>query len=232
MDHLLDSLSIVSADGGTWVWMGLATTLALTLFAGAIAFGLGTLLAVIRVSGGRGVEGAVAAYVEFQRNVPMLVHILFWYFGIAALLPDAVADWVNERGSEFVFAGLAIGLCMAAYISEDLRSGLRAVQTGQYEAAQSLGMTYPDMMRRIIMPQVFRVAAPGLVNQALLLFKNTSLAMAIGVAELTYRTREIESLTFRTFAAFGVATAIYLAVSFVIMGAGATIGRRLDFLRR
>jgi polar amino acid transport system permease protein len=78
-----------------------------------------------------------------------------------------------------------------------------------------------------VLPQAIRIAVPPLINQTLLLFKNTSLAMAIGVGELTYRTREVESYTFKTFEAFAVATAIYLAISFGIMACGAYAGRRL-----
>ncbi|ACL55914.1 amino acid ABC transporter permease [Methylobacterium nodulans] len=232
MGYALDFSRVLTADGGAWIWRGLLLSLALTLLAGSIAFGIGTLLAVVRVAGNRWVEWAIAAYVEFQRNVPMLVHILFWYFGVAALLPDAIADWVNDHNSEFLFAAIAIGLCMAAYISEDLRSGLRAIPKGQYEASQSLGFGYAETMRVIVLPQAMRVSLPALVNQTLLLFKNTSLAMAIGVAELTYRTREIESATFRTFEAFAIATALYLILSFTIMAVGSLLGRRLDIARR
>lgn len=232
MGYTLDFSKILIADGGAWIWQGLLTTLVLTLVAGLIAYSLGIILAVIRVAGNRWVEGVVSVYVEFQRNVPMVVHILFWYFGVSALLPNAIADWVYAHNGEFIFAAVAIGLCMAAYISEDLRSGLRAIPKGQYEAAQAVGFGYAETMQVIVMPQALRVALPALVNQTLLLFKNTSLAMAIGVAELTYRTREIESATFRTFEAFAVATVLYLVLSFTIMAVGALIARRLDIARR
>jgi polar amino acid transport system permease protein len=232
MGYALDFSKILAADGGAWIWHGILTSLGLTLWSGLIAFGLGIALAVARAAGGRVLGSVIAAYVEFQRNVPMLVHILFWYFGVAALLPNGISDWINDRGSEFAFAGIAMGLCMAAYISEDLRSGLRSVSKGQYEAATAMGFGYGASMRLIILPQAFRVSLPGLTNQTLLLFKNTSLAMAIGVAELTYRTREIESATFRTFEAFAVATVLYLAVSFTIMAAGSLLDRRLSIARR
>ena len=160
----------------------------------------------------------IAAHIAFHRNVPMLVHILFWYFRVPALLPQAVADWLNSHGSEFILSCVAIGLVMSAYVCEDLRSAVRAIPPGQVEAARALGLGYLQTMRKVVLPQAFRIALPPLLNQTLLLVKNTSLAMAIGVTELTAAGREIENGTFRTFEAYAVVTAIYLALSFLIMG--------------
>ncbi len=134
---------------------------------------------------------------------------------------------MNERNSEFILALLALSFCFAAYMSEALRSGLRAIPRTQYEAGRVLGFGYLRTMRYIVIPQAARIAIPPLVNYSLLLFKNTSIAMAIGVHELTYQSRQIESDTFRTFEVFAVATAIYLAISFLIMAAGSHCERRL-----
>ena len=116
-------------------------------------------------------------------------------------------------------------MAAGAYISEDLRSGIRAIPKTQYEAVRSIGFGYLGAMRWVILPQAFRTVVPPLINQTLLLFKNTSLAMAIGVGELTYRTREVDSYTFKTFEAFAVATILYLSISFVIMAAGTFANR-------
>jgi polar amino acid transport system permease protein len=112
-------------------------------------------------------------------------------------------------------------------MSEALRSGLRAVPKTQLEAARALGFSYLRTMQLIVLPQAVRIAVPPLLNHTLLLFKNSSLAVAVGVAELTYQARAIETETFRTFEAFGLATLIYLAISFLIMGAGAVFDRRM-----
>ena len=148
----------------------------------------------------------IAAHIAFHRNVPMLVHILFWYFGVPALLPQAVADWLNSHGSEFILSCVAIGLVMSAYVCEDLRSAVRAIPPGVEAARAGAGLP-SDHAQGGPAAGVPHRTAP-LLNQTLLLVKNTS-AMAIGVTELTAAGREIENGTFRTFEAYAVVTAIY-----------------------
>jgi polar amino acid transport system permease protein len=112
---------------------------------------------------------------------------------------------------------IAIGLCSGAYLSEDIRSGLRAIPYGQYEASRALGLNFIKGMRYVVLPQALRNAIPPMVNHAVLLFKNTSLAMAIGAAGLTYVTRKIENETFLSFESYLVATVLYLGLSLAIM---------------
>src|SRR3546814_13200860 len=107
----------------------------------------------------------------------------------------ALNDTINQWGGEFLFSMIAIGLVTAAYVAEDLRSAIRAIPDGQLEASRSLGLSFLRSMRKVILPQAFTIAIPPLTNQTLLLFKNTSLAMAIGLIELTGAGREIESAT-------------------------------------
>ncbi|MET0429393.1 MAG: amino acid ABC transporter permease, partial [Microvirga sp.] len=154
--------------------------------------------------------------------------IFLWYFGVPSLLPRPARQWLNAHDGQFLLAATALGLAAAAYVAEDIRSGIRSIPKGQYQAALSLGFGYLGAMRNVVLPQALRHAIPPLINQTLLLFKNTSLAMAIGVGELTYRARAVESETFQTFDAFAVATVIYLAVSLGIMLLGAACARRLQ----
>lgn len=205
---------------------GVMLTVWLTLFSWTLAVVLGVILAVMRTSGILVLERAVAVYVEYQRNVPMLVHILLWYFGVSNVLPIEMQDWLGKLGNEFIYPSIAIGLCMAAYFCEDIRSGLRNVPIGQHEASRSLGMSYFGAMRHVIMPQALRLCAPPFINHTVLLFKNTSLAMAVGAAELTYAVRDIENQTFLTFQAYLIATAFYLVVSLGLMGLGSWIAHR------
>ncbi len=171
-------------------------------------------------------ERTVAAYVSYHRNVPTLVQLMLWYFGIFSLLPDALQAWLSEHNAETLLSIVALGLCQAAYFSEDMRSGLRAIPAGQAEAARALGHGYIGSMRHVMLPQAIRNAVPALVNHSVSLFKNSSLAMAIGVAELTHAVKEIESQSFRTFEAYSVATVLYLAFSLLIMAVGAWVARR------
>ncbi|WP_312430108.1 amino acid ABC transporter permease [Achromobacter sp.] len=226
MHYIFDFNAIFQGEYPDWLLRGLITTLALAGLSWILAFFVGSLLAVIRLTGSPVANGLVATYVAFHRNVPMLVHIMFWYFGVPALLPSAVTDWLNSHGSEFILSCIAIGLVMSAYVCEDLRSAVRGIPAGQVEAARALGLSFLKTMRKVVLPQAFRIAIPPLLNQTLLLLKNTSLAMAIGVTELTAAAREIENNTFRTFEAYAVVTAIYLVLSFLIMGGGAMLQRR------
>lgn len=178
------------------------------------------------MTGSRLANGAIALFVSFHRNVPMVVHILFWYFGVPEILPRPVTDWLNYHGSEFFFAMVAIGLVTSAYVCEDLRSAVRSIPSGQTEASRALGMNYLTTMRKVVLPQAFRIAIPPLMNQTLLLFKNTSLAMVIGVAELTASGRAIENITFMPFEAYAVVTVLYLAISFLLMWGGSVLARR------
>lgn len=220
MNLKLDFSVLLRHEYSQWIADGIITMFQLTAFAWVLAMVLGTLLTLIRMTQNRWAERAVAVYVEYHRNVPMLVQIFIWYFGVPTLLQPAVQRWINAQHSEFIFAFIAVGMCMAAYMSEDLRSGIRAIPKSQHEASRALGLSYLKSFRLVILPQAVRIALPTLISHTVLLFKNTSLAMTIGVAELTYATREIESQSFRTVEVYIVATAIYLAVSLLIMAAG------------
>lgn len=211
---------------------GMLLMFELTLLAWVLAMVVGIVLAVIRMTHSRLAQGLVAAYVEYHQNVPMLVQIFLWYFGVATLLPAPWQQWLNTHHSEFVFAFIAVGLAMAAYMSEDLRGGIRSIPKSQMEAARALGLSYLKASHLVVLPQAIRIAMPTLVSHTVLLFKNTSLAMTIGVAELTYATREIESQSFRTVEVYLFATAAYLVISLLIMAVGELLERRLRIQTR
>ena len=205
---------------------GVQFTLLIAAASWSLAMTLALLLLTIRLIPSRFAERAVAAYVSYHRNVPTLVQLMMWYFGISSLLPGAMQDWLADHDGEAIFAVISLGLCQAAYFSEDMRSGLRSIPFGQTEAARALGHSYLGSMRYIILPQAIRNAIPALVNHSVSLFKNSSLAMAIGVTELTRAVRQVESQSFRTFESYLVATVIYLTISLMLMAVGAWLARR------
>jgi len=207
---------------------GMRYTAILTAASWIMAVVLGVVLATIRVTGNPIAERGVAGWVAYQQNVPMLAHLFLWYFGIPTLLPDAMQRWVNANNGEMIFASIAIGLCMSAYFCEDVRSGLRAIHPGQQEASRSLGLSFLKTMRYVILPQAMRTALPPFINHTVILFKNTSLAMALGAAEMTYVVREMENQTFRTFESYFIGTVFYLMVSLALMGLGAMAARKLQ----
>ena len=164
--------------------------------------------------------------VEYHRNVPLIVQLLFWNFGIPQLLPDSINKWINANSPELTLAIIAMSLFGAAYMSEDFRSGLRAIPDTQREASRAMGFSFVESMRWIILPQAWRLSVPPLVNQTLNLLKSTSLAAAIGVAELSYAAREIENQSYRVFEAFSIVTFAYLVGTFSIMLFGALLSQR------
>jgi len=198
--------------------MGVKTTFELSAISIVFAFLLGLLIAVMRMSNVRPIRWFAHGYLEFFRNTPLLVQIFFWYFGSYKILPMVVNDWLNTMNTEFSTAVIALSIYTSAFIAEDIRSGVRSIPKEQMEAARSSGFSYLRSMQYIILPQAVRLTMPPLINQFLNLMKNSSLAMTIGVVELTYQARQVESYTFRGFEAFTAATLVYVVISFLITG--------------
>jgi polar amino acid transport system permease protein len=217
---------LLNAQFGSMLVHGIMMTFVIFICSWSLAMSLGALLLTLRMLSRRIAEPIVAAYISYHRNVPTLVQLMLWYFGISSLLPVGLQEWVSDHNGEAIFAVTALGLCQAAYFSEDLRSGLRAVNKGQWEAARALGHSYAGSMAYVLMPQAVRNAMPALVNHTVSLFKNSSLAMAIGVAELTHSVKEIENQSFRTCEIYLIATVLYLACSLLLMRIGDRLERR------
>lgn len=220
-------MDLLTPDQYLQLLWGLKTTVLLFAVAWVMAFSVALALVVIRATEIAPCRWFVDCFVAYHRNVPLLVQVMFWYFGMPELLPEDFRYWLYDHNAEFCFAAIALALGNSAYLAEDIRSGLRAIPNTQFEAAGALGCSYLQAMRYIVVPQALRISLPPLVGRALLLFKNTSVTMAIGVAELTYQTREIENLTFKTFAAFGAGTVIYLCGTMLIMAFGSWLERRV-----
>ncbi len=202
-----------------WLVAGLITSLSLTGISLALALPLAIIIALIRLSPVKVLQWSGFAFVEAIRNVPLLAHMLFWYFGAPELLPTALREWLYARNIEATSAIIALTLYTAAYMSEDVRSGIRSIPGQQFEAARALGFSFVASMRLVVLPQALRVTIPPLISQTLNLWKDTSIATVIGVAELMYQAAKVESATFRSFEAFAFASACYLGMSLLITGA-------------
>lgn len=157
-------------------WHGFLTTLELTALSSAIALAVGTVLAAMRVSPVPPLRAAGTAYVEVVRNTPLTVVFFFVVF----VLPQ-----VDVRLPFFVFAVIAVSAYHAAFFCEAVRSGINAVAAGQAEAARSIGLTFGQSLRLVILPQAFRTVVPPLISVVIALTKNTSIAAAFGTVELT-----------------------------------------------
>lgn len=228
----LDFGAVLQGQYLDWLIGGAFTSLGLFATSWICAFALAVIIVALRALDFAPLEWVIAAYVNYHRNVPGLVQIFVWYFGVPELLPSSITGFINEHNGEFIFALIALFLNAAAYMSEDLRSGLRSVATTQMEAARALGLSYVQTMRDVLLPQAIRVSVAPLVNQSLSLFKSTSLAMAIGVAEMTYSSRQIENETYRTFETFAIASIFYLVMSWTIMAVGAYYNGHLQVKER
>jgi glutamate/aspartate transport system permease protein len=201
-----------------WIIDGLAWTLCLALGAWTIALVVGTLVGAIRTLPGGILPRMGRVYVEIFRNIPLLVQMFFWYFVLPELLPVRLGMAIKQMDppwGSFVPALICLGLFTAARIAEQVRAGLQALPRGQAQAANALGFDNGAMYRVILLPQAFRIILPTLTNEFMTIFKNTSVALTIGLVELTATAREINENTFRTFEAFGVVTIIYLVIALI-----------------
>jgi polar amino acid transport system permease protein len=227
-DHLLAPKYLL------WMWQGFQVTLLLTLLVAVLSTLFGLILAAARSSAQRVFWLPAAAYTSLFRNTPLLVQLLFWYFGLPSLFPEGLMTWLNAdhvlsvaglfsvRWPSFeMLAALCGMVCYStAYLSEEIRSGIRGVPLSQSIAGAALGLTPVQVLRFIVLPQAVRIALPSLLGQYMNILKNTSLTMGIGLAELSYTSRQVESETFLAFQAFAVATFLYIAAVAVIESVG------------
>jgi len=209
-----------------WLVAGLLVSLKLAAVAFAFALPLAIVIALLRLAPSRVLRAVGATYVEGIRNVPLLAHLLFWYFGAPELLPEAIKERLYAGNFEFGAGAIALTLYTAAYMAEDIRSGIRAIPTVQFEAGRALGLGFLATMRRIVLPQAMRITVPPLISQTLNLWKDTSIATVIGVAEMMYQAARVETASFRSAEAFAFATFAYLAVSLLITGLATWVHRR------
>ena len=216
MAYQFDFAQVVSGEYGQWILSGLGVTLQISAVSIVLSLALGTAIAVLRLSKVRPLVWFAASFTEFFRNTPLLVQIFFWYFGSYSVLPEAVNEWLYARDFEFACGVIALTVYTAAFIAEEIRSGIFSIPKNQIEASRACGLTFLQAMAYVILPQAFRVIIPPLISQFLNLIKNSSLVMTIGVMDLTYMARQIEAHTFHGFEAFTVSTLIYLTISLVV----------------
>jgi polar amino acid transport system permease protein len=199
-----------------WLLSGFLLSLRLTLLAWIASLPISMVTALCRLSSVAALRWLGTCFVEGIRNIPLLVHLLFWYFAMPELLPEAGRNWLYEHDAESVCAVIALTLYTSSYMAEDIRSGIRAVPVTQLEAARALGFGFLSSMRRVVLPQAVRIVVPPLISQTLNLWKNTSITTVIGTAELMYQAQRVETASFRGVETFGVTTLAYLTVSLTI----------------
>jgi len=216
----LDFSLLLHGQYREWLLSGFLFSLQLTAITLLLALPLAVLVALLRLAPSRIANALGFAYVEGVRSVPLLVHMLFWYFGAPEALPEGIKAWLYTGrfagNIEAAAAVIALSIYSAAYMAEDIRSGLRAVPHTQLDAARALGFGFLASMRLVILPQALRITVPPLISQTLNLWKNTSIATVIGAAELMYQAQRVETASFRGFETFAVVTTGYLTISLLI----------------
>lgn len=219
-----------------WLFDGFLLSLGLTLLSCLLATALGAPLAIARLSRRRLLAWPARAYLAVFRNTPLLVQLFFWYFGVPALLPEAFVAWLNTPHElslggfslawpsfEFLAGAWGLTLYTSAFVAEELRAGIASVRLQQRAAGLALGLRPSQVWRLVVLPQALRTALPPLLGQYMNALKNSSLAMAIGLAELSYASRQVETETFKTFQAFGIATLLYIGAIALIEALGQAI---------
>ena len=195
---------------------GLWLTCLISVSAMLLGCVLGLIAALMKLSSNPLLQYPVRFYVWLMRGTPLLVQIVFLYTALAAggifRFEDLDLGWFIVPGN-IQAAIIALGLNEGAYMAEIMRAGIGAVDKGQYEAGRSLGMTFPKLMRRIVLPQAFRVIVPPLGNEFNVMLKNTTLVSVIGVQELLLSTQMVTSATFRVFELYLVVAIYFLALT-------------------
>ncbi len=208
---------------------GLALGLKLALIGLAIACAIGLVVAFARTSRHRWLTRVAGAYVEFIRNIPLLLILFFLYFGLPmwaySAVPRDVADFLVMDGDTTTIVGLAI--YGGAYLAEVFRAGILSVSRAFVEAGRSLGLSGVQIVRYVTLPIMFRTVLPSLSNTFISLFKDTSLAMAIAVPELTFVTRKVVTDTFQYVQAWTTAGVLYLVTTYAIAAVLRFLERRI-----
>jgi glutamate/aspartate transport system permease protein len=195
----------------SWLIAGLGWTLATALLAWVIALAIGSVIGVIRTTPVRWAVRLGNWYVEMFRNIPLLVQMFLWFFVLPELVPAALGTAIKQMPppwAAFVPGVLCLGFYTAARVAEQVRAGIQSLPRGQNMAGTALGLT---------MPQAYRIVMPPLTSEFLNIIKNSSVALTIGLMELTARARAMQEFSFQVFEAFTAATIIYILVNIVVV---------------
>jgi glutamate/aspartate transport system permease protein len=203
---------------GEWLLQGLWLTIQLGCLAWIIALSLGVFFGTLRSVQSRPLKIIGAVYVEVFRNVPFLVQLFFWYYAGPMLFGKTLQFKINAiSGLNYWVAIFALGLYTASRVGEHVRAGFASIGHGQYEAVLSTGMTHFQMYRHVIIPHALRLIIPPLTTEFLTIFKNSAVAMTIGVAETTFMSYKIDEQTFHGLEATTGAMAIYLLLGMAVV---------------
>jgi glutamate/aspartate transport system permease protein len=203
---------------GEWLLQGLWLTIQIGLVAWVIALSLGIIFGTLRSVQVRLLRALGTIYIEVFRNVPFLVQLFFWFYAGPMMFGKTLQFKINSiSGLNYWVAIVALGLYTASRVGEHVRAGFASIGYGQQEAVLSTGMTPLQMYIHVTIPHALRLIIPPLTTEFLTIFKNSAVAMTIGVAETTFMSYKIDEQTFHGLEATTGAMAIYLALGMVVV---------------
>ena len=194
---------------------GIVNTLIIAAFSVLLGTVLGTLMVCIRMSKVPPLKWISIAYIEFIRGTPLMVQLMFIFYGLPMIgikIPDIT--WIPNF-SRFSAGIIAMSMNSCAYVAEIIRSGIQAVDIGQTEAARSLGFSQGATMRLVILPQAVRNILPALGNEFVTVIKESSIVSVIGIADLMFRTNDVISLSYKSLECLAVAAVFYFIMTFI-----------------
>jgi glutamate/aspartate transport system permease protein len=216
---------------GTYLDMllaGLWLTIKTSLLAWVIALVTGSIVGVMRTLASKPANWFGFAYVEFFRNMPLLVQLFLWFFVLPELWPRSAGLWLKQLpNAPFWTAAIGVGLFMSARVAVQLQAGIGSLPRGQRQAATALGLTTLQVYRYVLLPMAYRIVLPPLTSEFLSTIKNTAVAITIGLLELTGQARSMQEFSFQVFEAFTAATVLYLLINIVVVTLMRFIERRV-----
>ena len=219
------AILLAQEPGGTGTWLhyllvGLVWTLVTALAAWVIALAIGAAIGTLRTTTMPWVVRIGNAYVEIFRNIPLIVQMFLWFFVFPEFLPKGLGDAIKQMPppwGSYVPAVLCLGIFTSVRVAEQVRAGIQSLPRGQRMAGTAMGLTQYQTYRYVILPQAFRIILPPLTSEFMNVIKNSSVALTIGLLELTGRARAMQELTFQVFEAFAAATVLYLLTNLVVV---------------
>jgi glutamate/aspartate transport system permease protein len=214
IDKELVANCLKSAQGDTtylhWLLTGWGTAVALAMLALAVAMVFGVLMGILRTTPHKGLVLLGDAWTELFRNIPLIVQLFIWYFVMPAVFP------LLKQVPGFVLAFIGLGLFTSARISEQVRAGIQSLPKGQRYAGLAMGLTLPQVYRHVLLPMAFRIVIPPLTSESMNIVKNSSVAFAVSVSELTMFARQAGEETSQPVLMFLAVTLLYFLSAFVI----------------
>jgi glutamate/aspartate transport system permease protein len=211
--------------GGTGTYLhylliGLVWTLATALAAWVIALSVGTIIGTLRTTPVKWVVRLGNFYVEIFRNIPLIVQMFLWFFVVPELLPKALGDWIKQMPppwGSYIPAVLCLAIFTSVRVAEQVKAGIMSLPRGQGMAGTAIGLTRPQTYRYVLLPQGLRIIMPPLTSEFMNVIKNSSVALTIGLLELTGRARAMQEFSFHVFEAFATATVLYLLTNLIVV---------------